>query len=203
MSKFKEHLEKLESLRQIYMGVKTICNCIALPSSYEVKNREFRYLNVELVKLVLGKIIVLLSDRKPDGCEYNQVSFKILLEDILKDKSLINDVEAGEIEKLEDQQAKIEALVDEKYKNFRDKCYAHIELDEHNDLRKINTYRITENDIKSLLSLAEQTYDAILYVLDNKATSDHMKKDIERLSSNLLECYQKAGLLKNRQSIEE
>jgi hypothetical protein len=202
MSEFEKYKDKLESLRQVYIGVKTIYDCIVFPLSYEVKNREFSYLNVELVKLVLGKIIVLLSDRKHDGRKYNQVSFKILLEDILNDKSVINCVEAGEIKKLKDQQARIEALVDEKYKNFRDKCYAHIELDEHNNLRKINTYGITENDIKSLLSLAEQTYDSIFYAL-YAATSDHMRKSIEKLSSKLLECYQKAGLLKNRQSIKE
>lgn len=84
---------------------------------------------------------------------------------------------------------------DQRYKTFRDKCYAHTELNDDNTLRNISNFNITNNDITSLLDLSQKAYDQLFILLSN-ASSDHMEQAIEKISKKLWIAYQNTGLVK-------
>jgi|GEM_PF-6351912 len=178
-----EYLSKLESLRQVFIGVKLLCDCTVPNDDFYFENPYFKVLNTETLKLIVGRIYIFLSDKKTKN--YNTMSFKILINEILEKKNneILNNL-LSEINK-----------VDKKYKEFRNKVFAHIELKENNSLKGFEEYRISYKEITSLLDLVQRIYNELFLSLDN-ASCDHMKGEIENLSEKLWGCYEQVGLVK-------
>ena len=180
---------KLESLRQVFIGLRMQFYCTNPEKKFKICDNYFGYLNLETIKLTLGRLYILLADDfKSKNNKHNTISFKILIQDILdnlpncpnknlkKLLSCINDI-------------------DEKYKCFRDKVYAHIDLDSNGKLKDISEFSISPNDINSLIILAEDIYNELFLLLSN-SSSDHMQYHIQSLSHKLWDAYEQAGLVK-------
>lgn len=181
----KEWLTKLEGLRQIFIGLKTLYSCTIPSEEYNVTDRYFNCLNTETIKLILGKLYVLLADTYKKE-KFNTISFKLLILDIRKNQNYTKNTKIirllEEINKIED-----------KYETFRNKFYAHTELTNDNRLMRIEDLNISNKDITYLLNLSQKAYDEIFLLLDN-ASSDHMAYEIENLSNKLWKGYIEQGL---------
>lgn len=178
----------LESLKQVFFSLRMLYACTIPKSEFEIRNQCFHFLNIETIKLLLGRLYILLADDCQNK-KYNTMSFKCLIQYILEHISNEdNDIEK-ELKALQDE---IKSL-DTKFKVFRDKTYAHIELNDQFQLRRIEDAKISYNDITALLNLSEKAYNKIFLALQD-SSSDHMEYQIEKLSSKLWECYAEAGL---------
>ena len=196
-----EYLEKLESLRRVFIGVKMLYACTIPSNEFEIHDSYFHLLNTETKKMIVGKLYILLSDEyKNKKNNYNTISFKLLLNGII-DGYAVHKNFRKRVQKLIVLRKEIDAI-DEKYKTFRDKFFAHIELDDNHSLRKISDLGISNKDITYLLELAQKAYDQLFLFLDN-ASCDHMRSEIESLSEKLWRSYEKIGLVKRTQKMTE
>lgn len=183
-----DYLKKLESLRQVFIGIKMLYYSTVPSREFKIHSRYFYFLSLETIKMILGKICVLLLDEYNSNSTYNTVSFKILIKSMLDNDEYINNQSLRLL--LEEINS-----IDEKYKTFRDKCYAHIELNKDNTLMGIGGFNIANTDIISLLDLSQKAYDQLFMLLDNDS-SDHMEQPIEELSKKLWIAYESTGLVK-------
>jgi len=180
---------KLESMRQVLVGLKMLYSCTIPDSEFEIKDAYFNFLNLETKKLLLGKLYILLADNfSGNKNKYNTISFKILIGSMLESHAKEGTDELSNILN------RIEAI-DEKYKKYRDKMYAHIDLSNNGTLKKTEEFNISNRDIGDLIQLSEDAYNALLLFLDN-ASSDHMKDPIDTLSCKLWKAYEDLGLVK-------
>lgn len=181
-------LNKLESLRQVFLGLKLLHSCTVPSNRYKIENELFHHLNHETVKLILGRLIILLSDKK--NAQHNTVSFIILIDEILKNEELECDKE-----KLKGLRTEIDEAVNSKnLKTYRDKLFAHIDLNPDNSLRNIGEFCVSNKHITDLLDLSQRSYDTLFLELHN-ASTDHMKNEIEQISIKLWKTYETAGLV--------
>ncbi|MCF6808191.1 hypothetical protein L3V79_07550 [Thiotrichales bacterium 19S9-12] len=180
--------KQLEALRIEYLGIKMIYNTLMPKDEYTIINNYFNYMHIEVIKLVIGRIFILISDDQYR--DYNTISYKILTNSLIKDQNIQNDKN-----KLEEILKKINAI-DKKFKTFRDKSFAHIELDRNSDnIRKIDSYNICSNEVTSLLLLAEEIYNDLFLILSN-ASSDHMDDSINTFSQVIWNAFEQANLVK-------
>jgi len=181
--------DELESLHQIFLGIKVLHAC-AIPQGGCVINEPlFHFLNQETKKLVYGRLITLLSDNKSKI--YNTSSYKILIEKVIKCKGLIDDREKKELETY----LKCLKKIDDDYKTFRDKHFAHIELDENYNLLSLEDLKISNMKITKLMKRIERIHDKLFIIIHRGGTSDHLAGDIERLSQKIWSAYKQAGLV--------
>lgn len=180
---------RLESLRQVLVGLKMLYCCTIPNDEFEICDIYFNFLNIETKKLLLGKLYVLLADNFQDKKnKYKTISFKILIEDVLKNAANVGNKNLKILlQRIDD--------IDGKYKSFRDKMYAHIDLADDWVLKKTEEFNISNKDINDLISLSQEAYDALFLLLDN-ASSDHMKDPIDSLSCKLWKSYTESGLVR-------
>lgn len=176
---------KLNEIHHVFLGIKTIHACLFSQNDYDIKSKIFSYFRKESIMLLIGRLITILSDKKK---QYETVSLKILIEEALEifEASLHND--------LKKMLRKIDQI-DDKFRTFRDKCVAHIELKKNHKMYGFNDFIIKPKEITELVEMAETIYDK-LFLFAKDAGSDHMNHDIEKLSSILWDSYKKAGLVK-------
>ncbi|TNF69700.1 MAG: hypothetical protein EP298_02240 [Gammaproteobacteria bacterium] len=187
MSNYKVYRKQLEGLRQQYLAIKIIYNTSVPADEYIITNEYFDFMNTEIIKLVIGRVFILISDSKYKN--YNTISYKILIETLISDQNL-NDNKT-ELQKLLD---KVNAI-DKKFKSFRDKSFAHIELNSNNNLTKVDEYGICTQEITSLLALAEEIYNTLFFILGESSTN-HMHESIEALSNIAWDAFEQANLVK-------
>jgi len=158
---YKENcLEQLESLRQVFIEIKTLYACTIPDETFKICDKHFQFFNIETRKMILGKLYILLRDEYKSSNGYNTISFKILIKSILKVR-MNSDTESKLLNEL---LKKIEAI-DDKYAELRDKIYAHIELNSDNTLKSLNKLNITNIDITYLLELSQDIYDQLFPLL--------------------------------------
>ena len=84
-----EYLKKLESLRQVFVGLKMLYACTIPDNDFEIHDEYFGLLNTETRKMIIGKVVILLSDEYKSK-KYNIISFKILLNSIIGEYDVNN-----------------------------------------------------------------------------------------------------------------
>jgi hypothetical protein len=192
-SKTKKYLNKLDSLYRLFLSTSALYYCNTPDELYEYKKNSslFKVLQDQTSLLALGKIYIILADKKSRNKDNNNISFSILIKEILDDKeSSLSEQHIREIELL---QKEIDNL-NNNIKNYRDKFYAHIELDKDNNLLPLNSLNITQLNITELFELTKKAYDTLLLALNN-ADTNGLKEEVEQLSKTLWECYEKAKLV--------
>ncbi len=184
---------RINSLHEVFLGIKMLHACTLPLDSFYIIDRHFQFLNIETATLIIGKLYILLADNyKGKNNYHNTISFKILLDSMLRDSSFSlpckKEIMKSLLHKIDE--------IDKKYRTFRDKTYAHIDLNKNNQLLQLNHLKVSPKDITNLLEVAENTYDVLFCLLMEGASSDHMRGDIEKLSTKLWEAYGKVGLVK-------
>ena len=182
---------KLYSLYQVFLGLKMMACCARPSEEFEVRSDHFSILKMETKKLILGRLYILLKDNFQSKNKHNTISFKILIKDVLKNLLNYPDEKLKKLKKL------LQRIddIDDKYKRFRDKMYAHIDLDDNGKLKKIEEFHLCEKDITDLISLAQEAYDELSFLLNNPP-SDHAEDLINSLSCKLWDAYAQAGLVR-------
>lgn len=188
LSKFKI---QLDSLHEALMGIMAVYYFLVPNNEYEKTDPHFILTTNEAIKLVTGRIITLINDKK--ARKFSTISFKILIEDIISNISQLDDMD-NKLDCFKDL-LKIIDTIDDKYKMFRDKVAFHIELGDHNKLKGYKDYSISNNGITKLLDTAIYLYDRLFFLLADSGT-DHMKEDLEKLSSRVWEAYEKLGIVR-------
>lgn len=188
LSKFKM---QLDSLHEALMGIMAVYYFLVPNNEYEKTDPHFILTTNEAIKLVIGRIITLINDKKDR--KFNTISFKILIDDIISNIGQLDDMES----KLDcfKELLKIIENIDDKYKTFRDKVAFHIELGEQNKLKGYKDYSLSNNEITKLLETAIYLYDRLFFLLADSGT-DHMKEDLEALSCRVWEAYEKLGIVR-------
>lgn len=182
-----EHLQKLEALRKVYLGIKTAYCCTFSKEDFEIiGNSIFQQYLTEIIKYVVGRAYVLLADGK--RAKYNTVSFKILIDEVL------NNTADPKTKQLVETRAQI-SKYEKRHKKYRDKYFAHIELDNENKLPQLSSFDLTYYEISELIELLELSYDELNLRLQD-STSDHSKTGIESISKRIWEAYEHVRLVK-------
>ena|GEM_PF-6791627 len=84
-----------------------------------------------------------------------------------------------------------------KYNYFRNKMYAHIDLNDDGTLKKINQLSISQGDFTTLFTLSEKAYDKLFLYLDC-ASSDHMEGYMNTLKESIWNSFENAGLIEKK-----
>lgn len=188
LSKFKI---QLDSLHEALMGIMAVYYFLVPSTEYDKTDPNFILATNEATKLVIGRIITLINDKKDR--RFSTISFKILIDDIISNISQLDDME-DKLDCFKDLLKSIDTI-DDKYKTFRDKVAFHMEMGDHNKLKGYKDYSIANNDITKLLDTAIYLYDRLFFLLADSGT-DHMKEDLEKLSYRIWEAYEKLGIVK-------
>jgi len=188
IEKLQQHKNELESLHQVFLGIKLLYECVMPKGGYILKDRYFNFFIIEMKKVLYGKLIILLSDNKYK--KYNTSSYKILIQKIMENKKLIGDKEKRKMECYLKGLNKVEG----DYKEFRDKYFAHMELDEEFKLLDIERLKISNHKITKLMKKVERIHNRLSLVI-YKGSSDHLAGDIGRLSQKIWSAYEQVGLV--------
>jgi len=206
-NKRKLYLKQLNSLHEIYLGIKILHCCVILPEEHFYKDNYLHFAHQETQMLLLGRVWILLADeyRGKDRKSHNSISLKVLINEIIDDKSISAKRYRGKgcVSKkdlsgvLKEIKILSQVETDEgypKYDYFRNKINAHIDLNDDGSRKKINQLRIFQRDLTALFTLSEKAFDNIFLYLDC-ASSDHMEHHINTLKDKILNSFEKAGLI--------
>ncbi len=177
--------KQLNSLFEVYLAIKIQYECSNPKNEYSFKDPYFLYLQLETTKVILGRLIILLMDKKDP--RYKTISFTLLINDVLSSSITLQNTQRTSL-------AQILSEISEKksiFADFRDKHFAHIELEDDDSLK---TFSFTYKDVNDLLELAKKSYDTLFLILTNNS-SDHMQRQIDSLSSKLWKLYVDEGLV--------
>ena len=184
-------LEKLDSLHKGVTRLKNLLLYCVPADEYKMKSNLFESATLEAKTLIIGKLYVLLTDDK--FRKHNSVSFRILIEELMRNPNL-SDTQRETLKGY----FQIIKKVNRNYRTFRNRFFAHVELNADGSLPSMSGFGFSDHSIRELFALAEDLYQGLRTFLGHAAPMPVEPDHEAELRAKVFACYAEAGLIQKR-----